>query len=294
MLLNGDQAELYAGSKGGLLVVWDLESCKVKANLSGHKSQITSLYLSKVKNAPYMLASGSQDGKLKIWDARNYKNSSLNFKGHFESIRAISISPDCNYIASGSEDKLCRLWDIRQNKLIKEFSILDQGVVNCIEFNPHCITLAYGTSDRTVKHWDLERYQLISVTPVDRLPISKIKFDSSGKNLYSATSDTLKYWMVDDESPILNDNIECGWNKLQDMQYINDDGIYGISIYGTKIALWHMPEKGSNSRSNSTKEVSNILDSISNINLSNDKIIVQNNYVINNIVRIYLLTIRNK
>ncbi len=191
---------------------------------------ITSLYLSKVNNNPYILASGSIDGKVKIWDMRNYKNGCINLKGHFEAIKSISISPDCNYVATGSEDKLVRLWDVRQNKLLKEFSILDQGVVNCVEFNPHSITLAYGCNDRTLKHWDLERYDLISITPLDKLPILKIKFDSSGKNAYVATNETLKYWMIDDSQPYLIDLMEPGWKILQDMQYYANDGLYGIKF----------------------------------------------------------------
>jgi WD40 repeat protein len=140
----------------------------------------------------------------------------------------LSISPDNNYLASGSEDTLVRLWDLRQNKLMKEFSIPDQNVVNCVEFNPHSITLAYGSNDRTVKHWDLERYELISITPIDRLPIVKVKFDSTGKNVYVATNETLKYWMIDDNNPSLLETIDAGWNKLQDMVYVNNQGLYGI------------------------------------------------------------------
>lgn len=83
------------------------------------------------------------------------------------------------------------------------------------------------------------------MTPVDRLAISKIKFDSSVKNIcrYNWFFKVLDGRWVDDEQPILNDNIECGWNKLQDMQYIQDDGIYGVSIYGSKLSFWHMSEK---------------------------------------------------
>jgi WD40 repeat protein len=217
----------------------------MKFSLIGHSNVITALHLAKANELPFMLVSGSLDGKIKLWDMRvkNYAcNSGL--KGHLESIKALSVSPDNNYIASGSEDSLVRLWDIRQSRLIKEFSIPDQGTVNCVEFNPHSITLAYGSNDRTLKHWDLERYDLISITPLDRLPVVNVKFDSSGKNAYVATNDTLKYWMIDDNQPKLLENIDAGWNKLQDMQYINNEGLYAISTYGSKLSFWCVPESG--------------------------------------------------
>jgi WD40 repeat protein len=210
-----------------------LETNKVKNNLIGHSTVISALYLIRANDTPYIIVSGSLDGKIKIWDLRN-KNNCINLKGHMECIKSLSVSPDNSYIASGSEDSLVRLWDIRQNKLLKEFNIPDQSAINCVEFNPHSITLAYGSNDRTVKHWDLERYDLISITPLDRLPIMKVKFDSTGKNAFVATNETLKYWMIDDNKPTLLDNVDAGWNRLHDMTYVNDEGLYG-KLYNTNI-----------------------------------------------------------
>jgi WD40 repeat protein len=253
-ILLGTNGELYSGLKGGLIGIWDLELSKIKNNLIGHSTVITALHLAKVNEQPYILVSGALDGKIKIWDLRNKPGNCINLKGHMECIRSLSVSPDNNYIASGSEDSLVRLWDIRQNKLLKEFSLPDQTGVNCVEFNPHSITLAYGSNDRTVKHWDLERYDLISITPLDRLPITKVKFDSSGKNAYVATNETLKYWMIDDSKPELLENIDAGWNKLQDMVYVNNEGLFAVSTYGSKLAFWSVPE--SSKMVNEAKKIS--------------------------------------
>jgi len=35
--------------------------------------------------------------------------ATINFKGHSECIRTLSISPDCNYIASGGDDSLVKV-----------------------------------------------------------------------------------------------------------------------------------------------------------------------------------------
>jgi WD40 repeat protein len=36
MLLNSADAELYSGLRGGMIVLWDLKTAKVKINLQGH------------------------------------------------------------------------------------------------------------------------------------------------------------------------------------------------------------------------------------------------------------------
>ena len=173
-----------------------------------------------------MLASASSDGKIKLWDLRG-KNTNISIKGHLESVNCISISPDSFYLASGANDNLVKLWDIRQNKLIKDLYVSDQTAVNCLEFNPHCITLAYGSNDKTLKHWDLERYELISITHMDKLPATKLAFDSTGKNIFIGTNEGFKYWMIDDEKPEFIDMFDLGWNNLQDLVYKEEEGLYG-------------------------------------------------------------------
>lgn len=212
--------------KGGSIISWDLETSKIKSNLQAHKSEIKSLYLAK-KDSPALLASASSDGKIKLWDLRG-KNTSISIKGHLESVNCISISPDSFYLASGANDNLVKLWDIRQNKLIKDLYVSEQTAVNCLEFNPYCITLAYGSNDKTLKHWDLERFELISMTPMDKLPATKLAFDSTGKNIFVGTNEGFKYWMIDNEKPEFIDMFDLGWNNLQDLVY-KEEGLYGIS-----------------------------------------------------------------
>jgi len=224
LLLNYEENYFFSGLKGGSIISWDLETSKIKSNLQAHKSEIKSLSLLK-SDSSHLLASASSDGKIKLWDLRG-KTTNISLKGHLECVNCISISPDANYIASGANDNLVKLWDIRQNKLIKDLYAADQTSVNCIEFNPYCITLAYGTSDKTIKHWDLERFELISITPIDKLPASKLVFEPSGKNIFIGTNEGFKYWMIDDEKPELIDMFEVGWNNLQDLCY-KDEGLYG-------------------------------------------------------------------
>ena len=230
LLLNQPLDYFYSGHKGGLIISWDMETAKIRANLNAHKSEIKSISLANGGNGNNILASGSADGKIKLWDSRG-KSACISLKGHLESVNCVSLSPDCNYLASGANDNLLKLWDIRQNKLLKDLTVPDQTSVNCVEFNPHCITIAYG-SNKSVKHWDLERYELISQTPMDKLPAVKLSFDTSGKNLFIGTNEGFKYFMIDDEKPEFIDMFEAGFNNLQDICFRDNEGLYGnLSIY---------------------------------------------------------------
>jgi len=93
LLFNSEEAELYSGLKGGMIVLWDIFNQKVKMNLKGHSTQITSMSIYNKKNQECILASGSADGKIKLWDLKS-KFAATNIKGHFSQIDSLSFSPN--------------------------------------------------------------------------------------------------------------------------------------------------------------------------------------------------------
>lgn len=101
LTFNSKDTELYAGSKGGLVIILDLNSSKVRFNLEAHSSVCTQLAIT--DNDSQILASGASDGKVKIWDLR-MKTCINTLKSHSDCIKAISISNDNAYIATGGED----------------------------------------------------------------------------------------------------------------------------------------------------------------------------------------------
>jgi WD40 repeat protein len=55
-----------------------------------------------------MLASGSDDKTIKLWDAQSGQvNSTLNVDS---GVNAVTWSPDAKSLASGSDDKTVRIW----------------------------------------------------------------------------------------------------------------------------------------------------------------------------------------
>jgi len=115
ILLNSDEAELYSGLKGGMIVLWDIYNQKVKINLQGHSTLITSMSIYRNNNIPCVLASASADGKIKLWDLRlnnsdnkNIKNLITNDKSYNSSINYIDrykFDLSNNIIITGSYDE---------------------------------------------------------------------------------------------------------------------------------------------------------------------------------------------
>lgn len=243
ILLDSDETELYSGLKGGMIVLWDIYNQKVKINLQGHSTLITSMSIYRNNNVPCVLASASADGKIKLWDLKS-KSAATNFKGHFSQIDSLSFSPDFTYLASGAQDGVVKLWDIRlTNKSLKEISDKDQKSINCIEFNNFDMAFAYGGKDKMIRYYNLEKFNKVGQTSADRLPIQKIAFDNEGKNIFSATDESLKYWEINEQGLSLVDMFETGWNKLQSFKYIEGKAVCALSSYGNKISYYLLKYK---------------------------------------------------
>ena len=243
ILLNSDEAELYSGLKGGMIVLWDIYNQKVKINLQGHSTSITSMSIYRNNNTPCVLASASGDGKIKLWDLKS-KSAATNFKGHFSQVDSLCFSPDFNYLASGAQDGSVKLWDIRlSNKSLKEICDKDQKGINCIDFNNYELAFAYGGKDKMIRYYSLEKFNKIGQTSTDRLPIQKIAFDNEGKNIFSATDESLKYWEINERGLRLVDMFETGWNKLQSFKYLEGKAICALATYSNKISYYLLKYK---------------------------------------------------
>jgi len=134
---------------------------KNKYNFQGHGTVCSVLNLVNNNSSPYMLASGSIDGKIKVWDIRSKANIGNGIKGHMAEIKSLCLSPDCHYLLSGADDKICKVWDLRMNKLLTEISAPNQGVITACEFSPFRKAFVFGTTDKTIKYWDIEDNELV-------------------------------------------------------------------------------------------------------------------------------------
>ncbi len=166
--------------------------------LMGHTGAVTAVAISLDGQ---MLASGSRDRTIRLWDLKTGKllhtfagRSLWSSDGHGDRISALVFSFDGMTLISSSADTTIKLWDLAQQQL--SATVTGQGwVVDAIALSPDYQLLVSGSADGTITLWDW-----VNRTPIERWKkhrdqVSALAISPNGQRLVSGSYDkTIRLW----------------------------------------------------------------------------------------------------
>ncbi|NES99635.1 MAG: hypothetical protein F6K61_03495 [Sphaerospermopsis sp. SIO1G1] len=155
-------------------------------NLKGHQGRILSVAFS--PNGK-ILASGSDDQTIKIWDLLTQQHRTLpglqgtNLQG---SVNAVGFSIDGKILASAGDDKTINLWDVETgNKIITFQGHKDK--IDALAFSPLGKIFATGSKDQTVRIWSMEKRKEVYSLKAHNDDVLCVVFSPNGKLLASSS-----------------------------------------------------------------------------------------------------------
>lgn len=77
-----------------------------------------------------LLASGSFDKTVRIWDTASAQKETLCLKAHTLNISDLSWTADSSMLLSGAYDETCKTWDVETGKLSGSYDT--EGLVQCV------------------------------------------------------------------------------------------------------------------------------------------------------------------
>jgi serine/threonine protein kinase/WD40 repeat protein len=113
---------VWAGCSDGSIRVWNGDDTKFIRLLRGHEDVVTvmegtsSSNLNGAVSALHIVATGSADKSVRVWDMRSKKGQSVLFKGHTDSITSLKWIDGGRIIVSASKDKTVKMWDTRAGR----------------------------------------------------------------------------------------------------------------------------------------------------------------------------------
>jgi eukaryotic-like serine/threonine-protein kinase len=146
---SADGRYLAAGSSSTVRL-WEVESGEARATLRGHSSLVSGVGF---LDGGRMLASGSTDRTVKLWDVAQALSARDALTAHSTSVESLIFTPDGQNLISGGSDALIRRWDVATGRPLAPLGIPEVNTpVYHLTISPDGRTLA----DPRVGVWELE------------------------------------------------------------------------------------------------------------------------------------------
>ncbi|KAI9837729.1 MAG: hypothetical protein M1819_006663 [Sarea resinae] len=169
---------------------WKYGRCSTKI-FKGHSNGVMCLQFD-----DNILATGSYDSTIKIWDVATGKEMRT-LRGHESGIRCLQF--DDTKLISGSIDRSLKIWNWRTGECISTYTGHSGGVIS-LHFDS--TILASGSMDKTIKIWNFEDKSTFLLRGHTDW-VNSVKLDSVSRTVFSASDDcTVRLWDLDTKSCI--------------------------------------------------------------------------------------------
>ena len=177
------------------IILWDLESETVLAELAGHDAAVNAvIFLPGDRQA----LSASDDGTVALWDLEN-GDKLESFEGHGGKVVAVAVSPDGHIAASAGWDRTIRLWDLENRVAIQALSWQDN--LNAVGFSADGQTVIAGASDGELTLWRVaDGNRLGAIASHDFAVTGLARNGADGVVATASIDETVRLWDLDAES----------------------------------------------------------------------------------------------
>jgi len=240
--INQDGLWLAFGSrKLGQLIIWEWKSETYVFKQQGHSFDISSIAYSPDGS---LLASGSNDGKIKVWDTAN-STCIITFIEHTSKVSDLKFAPNKNNVLiSSSYDGTVRAYDLIKYRNFRIMTTPTPAQLNClaVDFSGEIIC-AGGMDPYSIYVWALKSGDLIDILRGHTAPISCLAFSTTKDLLVSGSWDkSVKLWELYAKKPQFETYINT--SEVVALDLSPDDKEVAVATLNGDICTWDV-ESGS-------------------------------------------------
>ena len=210
---TSSSAYLAISTNGEQIHIIDSQSLSCRDTLSGHKEAVLCLDTVKTRDGSTLLASGSKDMTVRIWNVEDGRGSCLSIgTGHVGAVTSLVFSHQKakdDFLVSAGSDKLLRLWDtsnLNYNSTCEQLPVRSaipahDKDINAVAISPNDAYVASASQDKLIKIWKLPDLVLSNTLKGHKRGVWSVCFSPVDQALVSASGDkTLRLWNLKDGS----------------------------------------------------------------------------------------------
>ena len=190
------------------------------------------------------LASGADDGTVKLWNVNTRTNiATFRHGGQGSSINSVAFSPDGRTLASGGGvhyyNHTIELWNIASQTNIATFTD-HPDYIRSLAFSPDGTILATG-GNKTIKLWNVATRAKITTLEGHTSGVNSVAFSPDGTMLASGSTDnTVKLW---DMTTLTNIATLVDDNRVTSVAFSPDGTTLALGLNSKQVSLWDMVKR---------------------------------------------------
>jgi WD40 repeat protein/serine/threonine protein kinase len=167
----------------GQVVIYDVASGKVRAELKGHQDFVYALAFNPDGTR---LASASADRSVRLWNTMSGAECKV-LHGHTNTVLTVTFSPDGKRILSGGRDGTIRQWDARTGAALDTRRGQAQEVW-CVAYSPDGTRIA-SAGQGGLRLWATDGGEPLAVLHGDQATVARLAFSPDGERIATAAYD---------------------------------------------------------------------------------------------------------
>lgn len=150
------------------------------------------------------IASGGDDGIVRLWDAATQRKIGAPFIGHNQGVTSVAFGPGGKTLVSSSFDGTVRLWSVADHTQIGDAFQAHAGAIFSVAHSPDGRTLVTGGEgdSGTVRIWDVATHRQIGEPFGGQAYGAAVAFSPDGRTFATGADDDLQLWDTSSRAPI--------------------------------------------------------------------------------------------
>lgn len=244
LAISPDSELIASAGKERTIELWQIGTGERVASLEGHDASIHALAFSP-RTGDLMLASGSSDGEICVWDLRDYNSHGpilTRIMSHMTSVESLVFSEDGRTLCCTNNYDALRVWDLSDCPAIRCIFAMARdrsGVIALGPYDPQLLAIA-GNVNRCVQVFELDklaekaRSEWVLPRRVDA--VNAMTFCSNGTMLVTSSNRMLKLWDIDARSCIDTVYGFVGW--ITSVAFSGDGGLAASANEEGILEVW--------------------------------------------------------